>query len=517
MANRTLDRVAYIVIVTTSGILPCDVGFTLPAANAQPGYIEVQKLLPSTLQIKSNYYSVAIDGDYAVVGAFGLVAQPGANPGAAFVYKFDYILKQWVLDTMLTASDAVPAPGAIKDNRGSRFGRQVAIQGNRIAVSAHIDNQNNNFENNSGAVYIFDRDFSGSWIQVSKLAISRFDSDERDNVTWADRLGYGGVAIDGPFIVAGAHLDDEAMMNIPGCEPANDKDGGCDPGAVWVFEVDALGNVLSRQKLLPWQDPQTLMSAQFGASIDISNGRIAVGSRFFGCSATDLGSSPNQPQCVAIRSGAVWTFVYDSVSGDWTPEQFFDPTLIPGITHHQWFGAYSVSLENNTLLVGTSLDEGAAHVFRRETGAWTLDAEILASDRNPQDRFGRWVDLDGEDTAYIGAFRRDGAAGVDTGAVYIYKRDLSGAWVETDIVQASDASADDELGVCLAAMNGRLLVGAPYDDSPGCGSNCTDHGSVYFFMPYDNDGDGVRDDIDNCPGVFNPTQEDFDFDGIGTC
>jgi len=32
---------------------------------------------------------------------------------------------------------------------------------------------------------------------------------------------------------------------------------------------------------------------------------------------------------------------------------------------------------------------------------------------------------------------------------------------------------------------------------------------------YDDDGDGVRDDWDNCPTTYNPGQEDFDSDGVG--
>jgi hypothetical protein len=34
----------------------------------------------------------------------------------------------------------------------------------------------------------------------------------------------------------------------------------------------------------------------------------------------------------------------------------------------------------------------------------------------------------------------------------------------------------------------------------------------------DSDGDGVNDDLDNCPDVYNPTQRDSDGDGVGdTC
>jgi hypothetical protein len=38
----------------------------------------------------------------------------------------------------------------------------------------------------------------------------------------------------------------------------------------------------------------------------------------------------------------------------------------------------------------------------------------------------------------------------------------------------------------------------------------------YDFDPADSDGDGIADGCDNCPTVFNPTQEDRDADGFGT-
>ncbi|MBT8282220.1 MAG: thrombospondin type 3 repeat-containing protein, partial [Muriicola sp.] len=46
------------------------------------------------------------------------------------------------------------------------------------------------------------------------------------------------------------------------------------------------------------------------------------------------------------------------------------------------------------------------------------------------------------------------------------------------------------------------------------GNNALAETSV-SFIPYDSDGDGVPDDIDNCPQTSNPTQEDFDGDGLG--
>jgi hypothetical protein len=47
-------------------------------------------------------------------------------------------------------------------------------------------------------------------------------------------------------------------------------------------------------------------------------------------------------------------------------------------------------------------------------------------------------------------------------------------------------------------------------------SNIEDQGTVYFeFLVYDQDNDGIDDNIDNCPNKYNPNQEDSDGDGIG--
>ncbi len=60
----------------------------------------------------------------------------------------------------------------------------------------------------------------------------------------------------------------------------------------------------------------------------------------------------------------------------------------------------------------------------------------------------------------------------------------------------------DSLSPCAAAfpLNGCALIGAY---GPACNNYV------------DSDGDGVYDDIDNCPDDYNPLQEDFDGDGVG--
>ena len=57
-----------------------------------------------------------------------------------------------------------------------------------------------------------------------------------------------------------------------------------------------------------------------------------------------------------------------------------------------------------------------------------------------------------------------------------------------------DAIHNVEDGSCTYAASG-------YD----CDGVCLD----------DEDGDGVCDEVDNCPDVYNPNQEDFNADGVG--
>jgi predicted extracellular nuclease len=49
----------------------------------------------------------------------------------------------------------------------------------------------------------------------------------------------------------------------------------------------------------------------------------------------------------------------------------------------------------------------------------------------------------------------------------------------------------------------------------GTALRSSDHDGLVLYLITDDDGDGVPEDIDNCPGVFNPDQLDGDADGAG--
>ncbi len=55
-------------------------------------------------------------------------------------------------------------------------------------------------------------------------------------------------------------------------------------------------------------------------------------------------------------------------------------------------------------------------------------------------------------------------------------------------------------------------IGDVCDSTPGCGLGC---GLTKCENQIDTDGDGFREDIDNCPYTSNPYQLDADHDGLG--
>jgi hypothetical protein len=159
------------------------------AANAQGTVLPVAQLTISGLQIRDYFGSaVAIDGDIAVVGAWGHDIDPLANDntGAAFVFE-----RQTDSTWLHTATLSPPTPQA-----GGRFGMAIAIDGDHIVVGAPWA-----FDY-SGNVHTFDR-VNGQWQWAQQInnpgtSHARFGSalalDARDG----QGEGHGGVLIGAP-------------------------------------------------------------------------------------------------------------------------------------------------------------------------------------------------------------------------------------------------------------------------------------------------------------------------------
>jgi hypothetical protein len=80
----------------------------------------------------------------------------------------------------------------------------------------------------------------------------------------------------------------------------------------------------------------------------------------------------------------------------------------------------------------------------------------------------------------------------NSGAVYVFKRDAAGDWIQDAYLKASNAGANDNFGTSVAISGSTLIVGANGEDSNQTtitnadGSASTDNsannsGAVYIF------------------------------------
>lgn len=158
---------------------------------------------------------LALEGDIAVVGAFNADLPGLSDAGAAWVFERDHpTAGAWGERVKLTAPDA----GA-----GDTFGRQVVLDGDRVAIGSAGSNQGGT---DMGGVYIYERDVGGAdaWGLLATAA---------PTTGTPGQCGHG-AALDGPFAACGRPFDGAL---------ANRENLFADP--TWIFsdgfEADVLG------------------------------------------------------------------------------------------------------------------------------------------------------------------------------------------------------------------------------------------------------------------------------------
>src|SRR4029079_13871153 len=158
--------------------LACALPLTLLLAlPAQAGAL-VQKLNgPEADPLGGFGYSVAIDGDTAVVG------MPFSDQFTGIVYVFSRQGNEWVRTGELSASDA---------ETSDQLGWAVGIDGDTIVAGA-LDDEGTSED--VGAVYTFAR--TGPLAPKENAKLTAPDATHDDGLGWS-------VAIDGDTIVAGA-------------------------------------------------------------------------------------------------------------------------------------------------------------------------------------------------------------------------------------------------------------------------------------------------------------------------
>ncbi|MCH2143465.1 MAG: FG-GAP repeat protein, partial [Phycisphaerales bacterium] len=167
--------------------------------------------------------SVAIDGDYAIIGT----KNDDSFRGSAYIFERQ-AGGNWNQVQKLITTDA---------EEFDYFGCSVAISGDLAVVGARGEDGN---DYNSGAIYIYERQFNGSWDEVARYVID----DGGDN----DQLGCS-VAISGELVLAGAY---------------NHNVDGIQAGAAYMFERSISGNW---SQPMEFNAPVLVEDAEFGWAV----------------------------------------------------------------------------------------------------------------------------------------------------------------------------------------------------------------------------------------------------------
>jgi hypothetical protein len=400
----------------------------------ETSFASLLKLTSSDIADNDNFgYTVALDGNYAIVGAPGADGE-GTDRGQACIFlKSQGGVDGWGQVKTLVAGDAADS---------DFFGVSVSISGDYAVVGAAGENGSGT---NQGAAYVFYRNEGGAdnWGQVKKLTAA----DKADN----DSFGYA-VAVDGDTIIVGADGEDG---------------DGTDRGAAYIFLKDEGGAGNWGQVLkLEAEDPED--AGQFGLAVAIDGDLALVGAP--GMNGTGL------------NRGAAYLFARDLGGvGAWGLVK----KLVPSTpSDDAWFGN-CVALHGSLAVLGepwndgSGTNRGAAYLFEQDHGGadnWGQLKKFVASDAHDGAFFGYSVAIDGTNVV-VGAAQAPGG-GTERGQAYLYSKDEGGtdAWGEVQRLRASDGQNQDWFGFTSAIRGNYILIGAVGEDGAGTG-----WGAAYLF------------------------------------
>ena len=324
-------------------------------------WVEMLQAMIADDGVANDYFgtSVALDGNRLVVGAYNRDDGGISNRGKVYVY--DWNGTSYVETTTVVASDAVDY---------DRFGRSVALDGNRLVVGA-IGRDVGGIVN-IGKVYVYDWDGS-AYVETTTLVAS--------DAVASDQFGTS-VALEGNRLVVGAIGRDDWR------------------GKVYVYEWNGTSYV----------EVSTLLANDavsddfFGNSVALDGDRLVVGAI-----GRDDGGIRNR--------GKVYVY-------DWNGTSYVEVTTIlaSDAVENDQFGA-SVALEGNRLIVGAIYrddggisDRGKVYVYDWNGTSYIETATLVASDAVASDQFGTSVALEGN-RLVVGAHRGDDGRG----KVYSYE------------------------------------------------------------------------------------------------
>ncbi len=393
-------------------------------------------------------YSVAIDGDLAVVGAPSHDSNFRINNGAVFVYELN--------DTTWQQVATVTSP---TDKSGDLFGWAVDIEGDTIVVGSMHDDM---FAFNGGAAYVL---YQGATTSDWSIAQSLPGS----NVKIGDRFGVS-VSIDSGLIAVGNRFADGAGQNsgtvnifrsneyrqfyeayIVESPLAAQAQFGWDvdlhdqrlvvgaprseTGSAFLYQLNEWGQAWSETELV---SDSNRTSDRFGYSVAISDGGVFVGATL-------------HDHASVINSGAVYRFTQTG--------EFQQKLIQPSAQRGDQFGFALAAEVSKVAASGVGIDatsnnSGRVVEFGSENGAWVL-TDVHDSDE--VHRFGHAVAIDA-DKVIVGAPTGDG---VETFLRVQGSQDITFDYTIHQAALQIQGEAADSFGWSVATTEDWAVVGAP--------------------------------------------------------
>ena len=380
---------------------------------------------------------------------------------------------------------------AVNSEAGDRFGDDVSISGDTLAVSAVDESSNqatitngvtassDNSSAQSGAVYVYKRTGS-NWIQEAYIKAVNSES--------GDIFG-NSVSISNNTLAVGAVGEGSNQTFITNGATASVDNSLGNSGAVYIYKRS--GSIWTQEAFIKAVNAGS--GDFFGIRLKLSNNTLAVTAWLEGSNQTTItNGSTASGNNDAPASGAV--YIYKRSGVNWAQEAYIKASN----SQFTDFLGTSLSLEGDTLVAATpyedsnqttitngpgsnidnsNADSGAVYVYKRTGVNWVQEAYIKAVNNIAGNWFGQSVSLSGERLA-VGSINEDSnqttitngaAASGDTsnansGAVYVYKR-TGVTWAQEAYIKATNNNPGDFFGQSVSLSGDTLVVGAIFEDS----------------------------------------------------
>ena len=214
-----------------------------------------------------------------------------------------------------------------------------------------------------------------------------------------------------------------------------------------------------------------------------------------------LATSGEQIMVSSKWAGVIYIFERDSL-GDFQEIQKLDASDVPHPPGFELLMGNDVAIDNNFAVIGVFEDDtdeeggdttsyaGAAYIFERNLeGKWEYLQKLVALDRKPHGQFGSFVAIQGStilvsslyDPFLIPPFYRQDSTYYFS-SVYVFQRDSTGFWQETQKLLADDGAVFDGFGGSIALSGKFALIGAVGEQQDENENNpLEDAGAVYLF------------------------------------